>query len=356
MNNSEQPGVDELLHRLQAAGKSEKQGPDEEYTESCPVLSERFAGMKEAQQHRTEDLNPDLSVTAGLSAADREEAAEQDGFDDPIGRIHYKKPGLISRLAERLTRLTDPLNHEPDNDGAEVANWPKQIHIGFMAQVKKRDLLFHIGEWVTDNASSKASCFYQITPYSGGFAYEIQEGGSGQGVLKSALETLGRHSEVIIPSSERYLQLSIKQPGFSSYLLDEDDSRLPSPELTFKDQLKPVFSRHHGLMTAGILSALLGLAAIGSSWFMVYAIYNKDKVPVYAKTRYELPSEQLRKVNDILNQGNSYLQRLEFKADRWNLVVKQTDPDPASEPDRSAAHDEDNGLREIRNTLKEAVQ
>jgi len=355
MSNAQKPDGSDLINKLLA-----DQVEDEaDRGEVAPGLMKKFSNLGQQPEAVPEQ---DALLASDRDVQDRAfEAAPEDNisaYSEPADhRSIPRKQGVFSRLGAKLLQLNDPLNHAgAEGEVAEAANWPRQIQVGFMTEVKKKDLLRYIGEWVFDNATSKSACFYQILPYNGGLAYEIQEGGSGSGVLKSAIETLSRHSEVIIPSSERYLQLSIKPTGFSSYLLDEFETKLPSPELVFRDQLKPVFSRHHGLMVAGLLSALLGVATICSAWFMVYGIYNKGKVPVYANAHYELPSEQLRKVSDVLNQPNSYLDRLEFKGDKWNLIIKKSLPvvSPPQAPALNPMPVVDPALAEIQSSLKEA--
>ncbi|MBD8089319.1 hypothetical protein IFT48_04930 [Pseudomonas fluorescens] len=363
MINSDKPDVCDLLKRLQEQNPEPQTGVEEgSRAEVAPGLVKRFSqlGNQQAGLHGDEGIM--TSADEPIMPDEPLVAYPEDAglvYDPLVDESQPVKKSLFSRIRDKLSGIADPLNLSGiDGETSEVANWPRQIHIGYMTQVKKKDLLRYIGEWVSDNGTSKSACFYQIQSYNGGLAYEIQEGGSGSGALRSAIETLSRHSEVIIPSSERYLQLSIRPQGFSSYLLDEYETKVPSPEIVFKDPLKPVFSRHHGLMIAGLLSALLGVAIISASWFMVYAVYNKDKVPVYAKVRYELPSDQLRKVNDVLNQPASYLDRLEFKADKWNLIIKKSEttiapvipsaPSPMPAPDAA--------LNDIQKTLKEAGQ
>lgn len=362
MTNPQKPDVDDLLKKLQAdRAESPSDAHDDDRGEVAPGLIKKFAQVGKplgsAMDESADQSNPDGEALYAehLQAPPEELIAAYPEFSEL--ELVTAKQGLFARLREKLSRIADPLNHEGIvGEVTEAANWPRQIQVGFMTEVKKKDMLRYIGEWVSDNATSKSACFYQIQPYNGGLAYEIQEGGSGSGVLKSAMETLSRHSEVIIPSSERYLQLSIKPTGFSSYLLDEFETKVPSPELVFKDPLKPVFSRHHGLMVSGLLSALLGVAIIGAAWFMVYGVYNKDKVPVYAKVHYELPSAQLRKVNDVLNQPNSYLDRLEYRGDKWNLIIKKSDliSAPIPVPNIDPVPAVDPALIDIQKTLKEA--
>ena len=355
MSNAQKPDGSDLINKL----LTDQVVNGEERSEVAPGLMKKFSQLgQQPEAIHEQDALPESEQVVQDPAFEAESGDHISAYPELADHMStQRKQGMFSRLRSKLLQLNDPLNHAgAEGEIDEAANWPRQIQIGFMTEVKKKDLLRYIGEWVSDNATSKSACFYQILPYNGGLAYEIQEGGSGSGVLKSAIETLSRHSEVIIPSSERYLQLSIKPSGFSSYLLDEFETKLPSPELVFKDQLKPVFSRHHGLMVAGLLSALLGVATICSAWFMVYGVYNKEKVPVYANAHYELPSQQLRKVSDVLNQPNSYLDRLEFKGDKWNLIIKKS-LSVASPPQAPALNPlpvVDPALAEIQNSLKEA--
>lgn len=325
MNDRKEPLVhEELLH--DQAGLA-----DDEPVERARHVSGKFGSVK-----------PDAALEAQIQAS-LDSATEQDFPDDTMpdhlaGLIKERntEDQLIapsgSKLANAMARMVqwvDPLNHADDavaDARSNKASWPKKLYLGYMTQVKKKDLLRYIGEWVNDNADTKAGCFYQIVPWNGGFAFEIQEGGAGHGVLKTALEVLAREGEVTLPAVDRFVQIALKPVGFTTYLLNEFEDQQVSEGLIFKDPLSPVYTRNHGLMLSGVIAALLGILVFLGSWVVVYSVYNKDKVPVFSKSTYQLPWQNLDKIDAILTKPNTYLSKLTFSGGNWKLEEMRVEP------------------------------
>jgi hypothetical protein len=308
---------------------------DDDPVEMGSRVSGKFGNFQVDQGINTE-------VEARLSEATDSDYVE-DGIastNDPLPEGVATKQGHFKRLAERFMRWADPLNHPAQPyTSEEPENWPKKLHVGYMSEVKKKDLLRYIGEWVIDNAESKTACFYQIVPWSGGYAYEIQEGGAGLGVLRSALEALIEQGEITLPASDRNVQIVRKAVGFTTYMPSELEEQAISPNLYFKDELKPVYSRHHGLMMAGVIAALFGVFAFLSAWFVVYSVYDKSQVPVYSKSGYQLPFQQMSKVDEVLGKPGVYLNKLSYQNGAWKLEetrvvqdVTQREPMPQAIP------------------------
>jgi hypothetical protein len=325
MSDRKEPLVhEELLHDLSG------------FTEDEPVERARHVSGKFGS------VKPDRALEAQIQAS-LDSATEQDFPDDTTpdhlaGLINERNTDdqMIapsgSKLANAMARMVqwvDPLNHADDavaDARSNKASWPKKLYLGYMTQVKKKDLLRYIGEWVNDNADTKAGCFYQIVPWNGGFAFEIQEGGAGHGVLKTALEVLAREGEVTLPAVDRFVQIALKPVGFTTYLLNEFEEQQVSEGLIFKDPLSPVYTRNHGLMLSGVIAALLGILVFLGSWVVVYSVYNKDKVPVFSKATYQLPWQNIDKIDAILTKPNTYLSKLTFGGGNWKLEEMRVEP------------------------------
>ena len=297
---------------------------EDELIEVSPRISGRFGGLN-IDQGISEDFQTRLAQATEADFTEElpQSASRQEGFPAATN-LKGRHMGRTRGMMERFMRWADPLNHPVEPESPEdPANWPKKLHMGFMSEVKRKDLLRYIGEWVIDNAESKTACFYQIVPWSGGFAYEVQEGGAGFGVLRSALEALDTQGEVTLPANDRNVQLVRKAVGFATYMPNELEEQVISPNLFFTDPLKPVYSRHHGLMVSGVLASLFGVVAFLSAWFVVYQIYGKDKVPVYSQSSHELPWQQLGKVESVLQKPEAYLHKLTYQNGAWRVEEKK---------------------------------
>lgn len=199
---------------------------------------------------------------------------------------------------------------------------PKKIYIGLLNNIRKKDLIGYIDEWIVDNNCNRSSCAYQVVPFMGGFAFEVHEGGAGRGVLHSVLKSLDVVDEITVPSNDRYLRVAKKHDGFSVYLLNEFEKHEASDCIEFKDALSPVYKRNHGLMIAGIISALFASVFFLTTWFMVYTLYNKDKVAVFTPVSIELPSQQINKINDIAKREDAYLKSLIYANGKWKINLE----------------------------------
>lgn len=199
---------------------------------------------------------------------------------------------------------------------------PKKIYIGLLNNIRKKDLIGYIDEWIVDNHCNRSSCAYQVVPFRGGYAFEVHEGGAGRGALLSVIRSLEQEEEITVPSSDRYVRVAKKHDGFSVYLLNEFEKHEASACVEFKDALSPVYKRNHGLMLTGVISALFASAVFLSTWFMVYTLYNKDKVAVFTPIKIELPSQQIGKINDIANREDAYLKSLMYANGKWKINLE----------------------------------
>lgn len=305
---------------------------DQDPIETAARVTGRYGNIQ-VDQDILRDIDAELArATPHDFKEDPEGLGHYDFMDNPRNAEGYlvpssqdgaRKKKRRGRLMERFMSWADPLNYSSDSESArDPQNWPKKLSIGYMTEVKKKDLVRYIGEWVVDNAESKSACFYQIIPWDGGFAYEIQEGGAGFGVLRSALSAMNELGEATLPANDRNVQLVRKSVGFSTYMPNELEDQVITPNLQFKDALKPVYSRHHGLMVAGIISVFLGVFAFLAAWFAVYSVYDKNKVPVYPKPGYQLPSHQLQKVEAVLAKPGAYLNKLVYQNGAWRVEEK----------------------------------
>jgi hypothetical protein len=214
--------------------------------------------------------------------------------------------------------------------------YPKKIYIGLLNNIRKKDLIGYIDEWIVDNNCNRSSCAYQVVPYMGGFAFEVHEGGAGRGTLQKVLRSLAAEEEITVPSNDRYVRVAKKHDGFSVYLLNEFEKHDVSACVEFRELLSPVYKRNHGLMLTGVISSLFASVFFLSTWFMVYTVYNKDKVAVFTPSKIELPSQQINKITDIAKREDAYLKSLVYANGKWKInletVKVEKDEAPAQAP------------------------
>ena len=257
------------------------------------------------------DTLESVSITDEIAAPARKEDGSQ-----------VAKPKRRS-LRSRIKSFFDPkiwphaLDSLPEHELQ-----PKKLYIGLLSNVRKKDLIGYIDEWIADNNCNRSSCAYQIVPYMGGYAFEVHEGGAARGALQGILHNLEAEDEITVPSNDRYLRVAKKHDGFSVYLLNEFEEHKASACVEFKEPLSPVYKRNHGLMMAGVIGAVFSSAIFLTTWFMVYTLYNKDKVPVFTPVTVELPSQQINKIADIAKRDDAYLKSLVYANGKWKINLE----------------------------------
>lgn len=267
-----------------------------------------------------------------------DEAVETAEFprEAPIAPIKLK--AKRGSLFAKLKGFFDPKIWPQDlHVGDPAFSLPKKIYIGYLTNIRKKDLIGYINEWVFDNNCNRSSCYYQTLAWNGGFVFEIQEGGSGHGVLQSVLRNLQAEDEITVPSIDRYIKVAKKFDGFSVYMLNEYEKHEESACIEFTDSLTPFYKRNHGLMLSGVISSTLSIGFLLTSWFMVNVVYNKDTVPVYGKTSHELPSQQINKISDIASREDAFLKSLTFAAGKWKINLETVQVEPQAEPEPDVA-------------------
>lgn len=217
--------------------------------------------------------------------------------------------------------LPELLDYPETND-----YWPKKLYIGFLMNVRKKDLFDYIDEWIQDNNCNRSSCYFQAIAWAGGFAFEIHEGGTGKGSLGSVLENLQSVDELTIPSSDRFVRIAKRKEGFSSYLLNEFEPQEKSAGIEFKDNMSRFYKRNHAFMISGLTLSFLSSIFFFSSWFVVNTA-TSNKVPVFYRSTSNLPHEQINKIADIANKENMYLKSIKLKDGKWKFAIEMAEKD-----------------------------
>lgn len=265
---------------------------------------------------------PSEPVRVEKVIAESIEITEDDQIIQSEVALTLDRPAKVS-LRHRIKNFFDPKIWPTHVDSlGEKELYPKKIYVGLLNNVRKKDLIGYIDEWIVDNNCNRSSCAYQIVPYMGGFAFEVHEGGAGRGTLQKVLRSLATEEEITIPSNDRYVRVAKKHDGFSVYLLNEFEKHEASECVEFHEVLSPVYKRNHGLMLTGVISALFASVFFLSTWFMVYTVYNKEKVAVFTPTRVELPSQQISKITDIAKREDAYLKSLVYANGKWKINLE----------------------------------
>lgn len=210
---------------------------------------------------------------------------------------------------------------------------PKQVMIGFYANIKKSDLKSYLRAKAS-NHMLPDNTYFGIRKYQNGYLWELHEGGSGRGVLSSLVEKLETDDFVIIETSDRNVKVLKKSvgEGISSFALNSDDIISPTEGIEFKDKLTPVKTTGFGFFVISSIYAGLGVFSAVGLLIFKYGLFHQPEPLKFVNENKELPVFQIDQVHSVLIDPNSYLYQLTYKKDvGWYMDKKEetVEEDPA---------------------------
>lgn len=203
----------------------------------------------------------------------------------------------------------------------DVVSLPKQLLIGFYANVKLSDLKSYLYAKALNNMALE-NAFYGIQRFENGYLWELQEGGSGKGVLSSVVKILKYKNELIIPTDERAVRVIKKGSGggISSFVLNDDDDVITTDGIEYKESLKPVKSSGFGAFMVSLVFCGVGVLAACSTLIFKYGLYHQPEPLKFVVTKVELPVTQMDAVSYVLQDPDSYLAKLTYKKGQgWSM-------------------------------------
>lgn len=217
---------------------------------------------------------------------------------------------------------------------------PVTVIIGFSQTGSARDAEGVAKGYVNKNFAVDIS-WYAVAPFSGGYLYEVHQGGNGVSYLPEVLEVLNANTTagvVRIPSGNRVMQVSMREGSPVPLLLSETDSRqylshpenLPLPSGKMKEAVKS------GLMWvyAGVLGMSVGTVLLFGS-IGYYFMSSSNEVLSKQTPPEQMPHRQWETVRRL--RTDQYVSRLKFENNRWSVDFADSPPDPSRAVVRPAA-------------------
>lgn len=250
---------------------------------------------------------------------------------------------------------------EPASDKAMVSA-PNQLMIGFYSNVKKKD----VERFIRARAESKMSlksAWYNIVRYEDGFAWELHEGGSGRGVLKSVIRLLDSEPQVTICLSNETIKVTRRtnHSGLVAFRIPDSEDVEETPSIEYVDSMKPVLKSGLGLFVTGLVFAALGILAVFLASLFKFVLLNENEPYQHAKQVTDLPISQIQKLEYVTNlEGDGvFIQSLIYKDGKWQVNTGVEEPQapksapakPEQNPSSTNARDNDSEMVRLSRTI-----
>ena len=228
---------------------------------------------------------------------------------------------------QQQTSVAAGYPHHHGNESME--SLPNKIIIDFLEGTSKRkDAIAFAKGFIEHHFDSHDSSGWFCSEFEGGFAFEVQEGGSGRAYLPAILETLERDPDVIacVRMARRVLQVKRSiQGGYSSILLPEG---LEPPEENIiyvepRDRLSPYRANGIGIFTTGIGIFSIGIIVFALTLLVYLLNWASDfgaRAPVPDPS--DLPISQWASLTDN-SDPQSFVTALRYNGSSWQFETGQ---------------------------------
>lgn len=273
-----------------------------------------------------------------------------------------KKQGFISKLLKRkekhsdgvLNQQAEPLIDEPDltiDSADESSNLEEQatknkkvkgkgkkykakqayseplnLYVGYYANVKPKDLKEFLFNYATAHVTPIENAFYSIQPYMNGYLWEIHEGGSGKGCLKSIRTILDEQDKV-----------TIIRDNFSVVVVKDEDkvsvSKITSSNLKyhktngdveFVDSMKTLVSEGFGFFVSSVIALMISSVILGSAFINRATERTRITNEHLYDQIIDLPISEITKLRTYMNSEETgiYVQDLKYNRGKKTWTIK----------------------------------
>lgn len=288
-----------------------------------------------------------VEPVAALADESIEDATWSQVSDQPTN-LREVGPGKVSLVKARVRQAVQDLYSRLKGeratvsfkaDGSKALPLPIKVLIGYLPGVTKQDALEYALGVSARNMDQVSLVYYNAWPLGDGYAYEIQEGGSGLAFVPAILrhfESLGpfdarESANVVIETATRRVRVNRMASGLSALQLPRSADDQVSEWLTPKEKLKPAFALNTGVLVAG--GILLSTGFIASLVMSVYRYQGVEPPPRPAQevvTTQNTPLGQWQQL-ELVDPSQEYVQALKFENNRW--IVQKKANDGATSPE-----------------------
>ena len=214
---------------------------------------------------------------------------------------------------------------------------PIRLLVGYLPEVSASDALSY-AEGIADKHCEQIDiAYFDAYPYGTGFAYEVQEGGSGKGYLPAILAYFkdqgqfeqGEASGVFVNTTSRTIKISRTREGISALILPESAIEKTTDWLEPGLKLRPAIKKRTNYLIAGATLFATGLLVLAGAYATRIQPYETPLPPISEKIDYAmLPLGQIEKLSR--HKDTEYVKALKYNNGKWTMDIALI-PDAASD-------------------------
>ncbi|MFS1427897.1 hypothetical protein LMH73_012255 [Vibrio splendidus] len=213
----------------------------------------------------------------------------------------------------------------------EQVSEPLNLYIGYYANVKPKELREFMFNYATSHVTPIENAYYNIQPYMDGYLWEIHEGGSGKGCLKSIKSILDHADKVTIIRDNFSIVVVRDEDKVSTSKITSSNLKYHSAndDVEFADSMKTFVSEGFGFFVSSLLVLAVSSVILGSA----FVNRNTERTRITNEHLYDqiidLPIAQIGKIKSHLGSEETgiYVQDLKYSRGKKQWIVK-TVPTP----------------------------
>lgn len=246
----------------------------------------------------------------------------------PIGPTDKVKKALIVRKVAEKRKNT--------------AELPIRVLIGFLPEVSERDARDYALGVAERNCDQISIVRFDAFKLNNGFAYEIQEGGTGRAYLPEIIkhfqamgpfEKAAETSNVFIRTATRTVQVDRTRDGLQAFLLPESATEAATDWLEGTSKMTPAIATMFGMLAFGAVLFTTGFFALTLAMYARLQPYDAPLVPTVERATDAYNASPLSRWTTLQGvSGGEYVKAIRFANGKWELERGTAPVEPAAEP------------------------
>jgi len=194
---------------------------------------------------------------------------------------------------------------------------PTKLVVGFLIGAKQKDADNYVRNLMATLRMDLPNSGYSLLKFRGGIAYEIQEGGSGGSWLKSILALLTEQKTIVVPASERFIQVELEETSIHCTLLRNGDSEeVKAVTPTKSGKLKPYHNYVQIWLNTAVAIAVFSVLVLTMILWAQKLITENNAERIVGETIAKTQSLPILYWPEVIGE-DMYVAKLEFKEGNW---------------------------------------
>lgn len=215
-------------------------------------------------------------------------------------------------------------------DRPDAQQLPLQVLFGWLPQVAVKDARLYVAGLADKHCKSIADTGYVLLPFDDGWAFEVQEGGSGQAFLPSILKAYqeARKAQVPLEEAERFVietatrkvQVELLQEGFTTVTLPESSITPPSLSLVPSGTLNSLVPERRNVLYIGAGVFLAGILTLTVGTLWRYQPQLAPTAQTISSAKSPTPIDEWNRLVATQVTPGTMITKLEYKNGKWDIV------------------------------------